>query len=39
MLVSVKLAAHQQIVMDFDKAIAEMKADGTYDKMIKLHGL
>jgi polar amino acid transport system substrate-binding protein len=25
--------------MDFDKAIAEMKADGTYDKMIKLHGL
>jgi polar amino acid transport system substrate-binding protein len=39
MLVSVKLAAHQQIVLDFDKAIADMKADGTYDKMIKLHGL
>jgi polar amino acid transport system substrate-binding protein len=38
-LVSLKRADHQQIVMDFDKAIADMKADGTYDKLIKLHGL
>lgn len=39
MLVSLKRADHQQIVVDFDKAIADMKADGTYDKLIKLHGL
>lgn len=39
MLVSVKRADHQQIVLDFDRAIADMKADGTYDKLIKLHGL
>lgn len=39
MLVSIKRADHQQIVLDFDKAIADMKADGTYDKLIKLHGL
>jgi polar amino acid transport system substrate-binding protein len=38
-LVNIKRADHQQIVLDFDKAIADMKADGTYDKLIKLHDL
>jgi polar amino acid transport system substrate-binding protein len=38
-LVSLKSPDHEKIVADFDKAIAAMKADGTYDKLFKLHGL
>ncbi|WP_460045900.1 substrate-binding periplasmic protein [Pseudomonas sp. S2_H01] len=38
-LVSLKNPDHEKIVADFDKAIAAMKADGTYDKLFKLHGL
>jgi polar amino acid transport system substrate-binding protein len=38
-LVSLKNPEHEKIVADFDKAIAAMKADGTYDKLFKLHGL
>ena len=29
---------HKKIAMEFDKAIAQMKADGTYKKIIKKHG-
>jgi len=38
-LVSLKTPGHDKIVADFDKAIAAMKADGSYDKLLKLHGL
>jgi polar amino acid transport system substrate-binding protein len=38
-LVSLKNPDHEKIVADFDQAIAAMKADGTYDKLFKLHGL
>jgi len=38
-LVSLKNPDHGKIVADFDKAIAAMKADGSYDKLFKLHGL
>ncbi|SDG78270.1 substrate-binding periplasmic protein [Pseudomonas abietaniphila] len=38
-LVSLKNPDHEKIVADFDKAIAAMKTDGTYDKLFKLHGL
>ncbi|NBB10942.1 ABC transporter substrate-binding protein [Pseudomonas sp. SLFW] len=38
-LVSMKNPDHAKIVADFDNAIAAMKADGTYDKLFKLHGL
>ncbi|MFJ5298161.1 substrate-binding periplasmic protein [Pseudomonas sp. NPDC088368] len=38
-LVSLKNPDHAKIVADFDNAIAAMKADGTYDKLFKLHGL
>lgn len=38
-LVSLKTQDHQKIVADFDKAIADMKADGSYEQLFKLHGL
>lgn len=38
-LVSLKNPDHEKIVADFDKAIAAMKADGSYEKLFKLHGL
>jgi len=38
-LVSLRNPDHEKIVQDFDRAIAAMKADGTYDKLFKLHGL
>jgi polar amino acid transport system substrate-binding protein len=38
-LVSLKTPGHERIVADFDKAIAAMKADGSYDRLLKLHGL
>lgn len=38
-LVSLKNPDHAKIVADFDNAIAAMKADGTYDKLFRLHGL
>lgn len=38
-LVSLKNPRHQQIVADFDREIAAMKADGTYDATFKRHGL
>lgn len=38
-LVSLKNPDHEKIVADFDNAIAAMKADGSYDKLFKLHGL
>jgi len=38
-LVSLKNPDHEKIVADFDKAIAAMKADGSYDRLLKLHGL
>ena len=38
-LVSLKNPDHARIVADFDKAIAAMKADGTYEQLFKLHGL
>lgn len=38
-LVGLKTADHDKIVGDFDKAIAAMKTDGSYDSLLKLHGL
>ncbi|WP_296179301.1 substrate-binding periplasmic protein [Pseudomonas sp. UBA1879] len=38
-LVSLKNPDHAKIVADFDEAVAAMKADGSYDKLFKLHGL
>jgi polar amino acid transport system substrate-binding protein len=38
-LVSLKNPDHAKIVADFDKAIADMRADGSYAKLFKLHGL
>lgn len=38
-LVSLKNPDHEKIVADFDRAIAAMKADGSYDTLLKLHGL
>ena len=38
-LVSLKHPDHEKIVAAFDKAIAAMKADGSYDTLFKLHGL
>lgn len=38
-LVSLKNPDHEKIVADFDRAIAEMKADGTYEQLFKQHGL
>lgn len=38
-LVSLKNPHHEKIVADFDLEIAAMKADGTYDELLRLHGL
>ncbi|VVP27004.1 substrate-binding periplasmic protein [Pseudomonas fluorescens] len=38
-LVSLKNPQHAQIVAGFDKAIAAMKADGSYDKLLRQHGM
>ncbi len=38
-LVSLKNPDHQKIVADFDRAISAMRADGSYDKLLKRHGL
>lgn len=38
-LVSLKNPRHAQIVSDFNREIAEMKADGSYARLIKQHGL
>lgn len=38
-LVSLKNPRHEQIVADFDREIAAMKADGSYDATFKRHGL
>jgi len=38
-LVSLRNPNHQQIVADFDREIAAMKADGSYAQLLKLHGL
>ena len=38
-LVSLKNPQHEQIVAGFDKAIAAMKADGSYDKLLRQHGM
>ncbi|RWU26471.1 amino acid ABC transporter substrate-binding protein [Pseudomonas alkylphenolica] len=38
-LVSLKSPQHQQIVTAFNQAILEMKADGTYERLLKHHGL
>ncbi|QQQ51094.1 transporter substrate-binding domain-containing protein [Pseudomonas syringae] len=37
-LVSLKHPHHEKIVADFDREIAAMKADGTYDVLLRLHG-
>ncbi|OUM08923.1 amino acid ABC transporter substrate-binding protein [Pseudomonas syringae] len=38
-LVSLKNPNHAKIVADFDREIAAMKADGTYEELLRLHGL
>lgn len=38
-LVSLKNPHHDKIVADFDREITAMKADGTYDELLRLHGL
>jgi polar amino acid transport system substrate-binding protein len=38
-LVSLKNPEHEKIVTRFDQEIAAMKADGSYEKLFKLHGL
>jgi polar amino acid transport system substrate-binding protein len=38
-LVSLKNPEHEKIITRFDQEIAAMKADGSYDKLFKLHGL
>ena len=38
-LVSLKNPQHEQIVANFDREIAEMKADGSYERLIKQHGM
>jgi polar amino acid transport system substrate-binding protein len=38
-LVSLKNPDHEKIIAGFDQAIDAMKADGSYDQMLKLHGL
>ena len=37
-LVSLKNPQHEQIVAGFDKAIAAMKADGSYARLLRQHG-
>ena len=38
-LVSLKNPQHEQIVAGFDREIAEMKADGSYERLMKAHGM
>ena len=38
-LVSLKNPRHEAIVANFDREIAAMKADGSYDELFKRHGL
>lgn len=38
-LVSLKNPEHAQIVARFDKEIAAMKADGSYDRLLRQHGM
>jgi polar amino acid transport system substrate-binding protein len=38
-LVSLKNPKHEQIVNGFDRAIAAMKADGSYERLLKQHGM
>ena len=38
-LVSLKNPNHAQIVANFDRGIAAMKTDGSYDRMFRQHGL
>jgi polar amino acid transport system substrate-binding protein len=38
-LVSLKNPEHQQIVAGFDRAIAAMKADGSYERLFRQHGM
>lgn len=38
-LVSLKNPQHEQIVADFDREIAKMKADGSYARLMKQHGM
>lgn len=38
-LVSLKNPLHEQIVAGFDREIAAMKADGSYEKLLKQHGM
>ncbi|WP_454869163.1 substrate-binding periplasmic protein [Pseudomonas farris] len=38
-LVSLKNPQHKQIVAGFDREIAAMKADGSYEKLLKQHGM
>ncbi|MFJ7283792.1 substrate-binding periplasmic protein [Pseudomonas sp. NPDC099000] len=38
-LVSLKNPQHKQIVANFDREIAEMKADGSYERLMKQHGM
>ena len=38
-LVSLKNPEHAQIVASFDREIAKMKADGSYERLMRLHGM
>jgi len=38
-LVSLKNPEHKKIVEGFDREIAEMKADGSYERLMKQHGM
>lgn len=38
-LVSLKNPEHEQIVAGFDREIAAMKADGSYERLMKQHGM
>ena len=38
-LVSLKNPRHEQIVAGFDREIAAMKADGSYERLMKQHGM
>ena len=38
-LVSLKNPEHEQIVAGFDREIAAMKADGSYEQLLKAHGM
>ncbi|MHC8317340.1 substrate-binding periplasmic protein [Pseudomonas sp. LB3P31] len=38
-LVSLKNPRHEQIVAGFDRAIAAMKADGSYERLFRQHGM